>query len=124
MSRHLDDTFVCPSCEASETPIKGKHKPMHGLVLCQPPREALKAEANEAVSVSLGALETKFDEMQRAAWLRLETLENKIDALAVRIDGAGSDLSDERGLEKRLDMLDVKMQRIEDMLGVLLTKLG
>ena len=97
---------------------------MHGLVLCQPPREALKAEANESVSVSLGALETKFDEMQRAAGLRLETLENKIDALAGHIGGAGSDLTDERGFEKRLDVLDVKMQRIEDMLGVLLTKLG
>ena len=97
---------------------------MHGLVLCQPPHEALKAETNQSLSVSLGALEAKFDEMQRAAGLRLETLENKIDALAGRIGGAGSDLSDERGFEKRLDVLDVKMQRIEDMLGVLLTKLG
>ncbi|KAM5542294.1 hypothetical protein V8D89_004167 [Ganoderma adspersum] len=119
-----DDTFVCPTCEASETPIKGKHKPMHGLVLCQPPREALKAETNQSVSVSLGALEAKFDEMQRAAGLRLETLENKIDGLAGRIGEAGSDLTGEQGFKERLDVLDGRMQKIEDMLGVLLTKLG
>ncbi|KAI1785559.1 hypothetical protein LXA43DRAFT_1115141, partial [Ganoderma leucocontextum] len=116
-----DDVFVCAACEASCTQIKGKHKPMHGLVLCQPPHEALKAETSH--SVWLGALEVKLDDMQRSSKLRLETLENKIDALANRVGGKPSDLSDERGFEARLDALDGRMQKIEDMLGVLLTKL-
>ena len=91
---------------------------MHGLVLCQPPPEALQAETSHSVW-----LEDKFDEMERSSKQRLDTLENKIDALATRVSGATSDISDRR-LEERLDALDGKMQKIEDMLGVLLTKLG
>ncbi len=131
---------MCTACEASQTPLKDKdkgkskgkhkHKPMHGLVLCQPPREALKAETETQHSAWLGALEAKFDEMQRAATGRLATLETKIDKLALAVGGSesasnsNSDRSGEGRFEERLDALDGKMQKIEDMLGVLLTKLG
>ena len=92
---------------------------MHGLVLCQPPPEALQAETSHSVW-----LEDKFDEMERSSKQRLDTLENKIDALATRVSGTASDISDDRRFEGRLGALDGKMQKIEDMLGVLLTKLG
>ncbi|PIL29997.1 hypothetical protein GSI_07908 [Ganoderma sinense ZZ0214-1] len=117
-----DNTFLCPACESSQTPIKGRHKPMHALVLCQPPRAANQVETNQ--SEWLGALEAKFDEMQKGSTLRLEALENKIDGLAGHVGGSAADRSEERRLEDRLNALDGKMQKIEDMLGVLLSKLG
>nr|VWO95794.1 Zn(2)-C6 fungal-type domain-containing protein [Ganoderma boninense] len=121
-----DDTFLCTVCEASEDAIKGKHKhkPMHALVLCQPARAAHQVEANQSMSVWLGALEAKFDEMQKASKLRLEALEDKIDRLAGHVGGSAADRSEGQGIEERLDALDGKMAKIEDMLGLLLSKLG
>ncbi|TBU41129.1 hypothetical protein BD309DRAFT_868889 [Dichomitus squalens] len=117
-----DDAFLCTTCEASNPGIKGKHKPMHSLVLCQLPPGESKAEGNH--SVWLGALEDRFNKMQRFSTLRLDALERKIDTLANHTSTSHPSSSDEKRLEQRLDTLDGRMQKIEDMLSMLLTKLS
>ena len=118
----IDAAFLCAACEASSTGTKGKHKPMHSLVLCQLPPGESKPEGN--CSSWLDALEDRFDRIQRFSTLRLDALEKKIDILASQTSDPHPRTSDETELEQRLDALDGRMQKIENMLSMLLTKLS
>ncbi|RDX45005.1 hypothetical protein OH76DRAFT_1457767 [Lentinus brumalis] len=117
-----DDVFVCSSCEAKNLIVKGAHKLAHGLVLCPQHREETHTESGRSGKLDsrMNSFEAKLDTVRQASMSRFDALDKRLDALSSQ----HSSMSSEAVLSTRMDALDGRMRNIENLLSVLLTKLG
>ncbi len=117
-----DDVFVCSSCEAKNLLVKGAHKLAHGLVLCPQQREETHTESERSGKLDsrMNSFEAKLDTVRQASMSRFDALDKRLDALSSQ----HSSMSSEAVLSTRMDALDGRMRNIENLLSVLLTKLG
>ncbi|KAI0353281.1 hypothetical protein OH77DRAFT_1407600 [Trametes cingulata] len=113
-----DECFVCTNCEAGRTAFARGHKPIHGLVRCASPQEESATTSELAMSSSrLDALETTLEALHRDYTTRLDRLENQTTALSEKLGGM------QVATSRDVQALDTRLQRIEDLLATLLSKL-
>ncbi|KAI0668784.1 hypothetical protein C8Q78DRAFT_1081152 [Trametes maxima] len=112
---HSHECFICSDCESKKTTFSGGHKPTHGLVRCGTPREDAKArlEDLEWSHTRIDTLENKIDELRKDSATRLDAIDSGLSTLTHRSSQ----------LENRLTAFDVRLQRIEDLLALLASRI-